>query len=231
MDTGAIAWDSGLLPGNDASFSPTSSVPGLMITGSLMSSQLRFFETEGDAGVERLRTPRLVVPTLGFGDQIASGAVVINGTVLVGAGSGQRGPDPFDPGNLVSNIPSPLVALCVPGQPGCPIEDTDADGIADDADNCLDASNPGQVDSNGDGYGNHCDADYDDSGSVGGADFNRIRSRYGMTAADPGFDADLDHDSDGVIDQWDVRALKRSLGRPAGPSALVCGGQSPCQAP
>jgi outer membrane protein assembly factor BamB len=139
MDGGAVVWDSGLAPGHDASFGPTSAIPGLMLAGSVLSSQLRFFETEGDAGSERLRTERLVEPALGFGDQIASGAVVINGTVLVGTGSGQRGPNPFDPGNLVSNIPSPLVALCLPGAPGCPIPswqlsdlDLDLDVDADD---------------------------------------------------------------------------------------------------
>jgi len=221
MDTGAVVWDSGVAAGQNASFSPTSAVPGLMMTGTLLSSELRFFETQGDAGTERHRTERLVVPGLGFGDQVASGAVVINGTVLVGTGSGQRGPIPSDPGNLVSNIPSPLVALCVPGQPGCPIPDRDKDGIPDDSDNCMDAPNTDQTDAGSDGFGNACDPDYDDSGRVGGADFSRLRDAYLLTSADPGFDPALDYDSDGVIDAFDLKFLRQNFGRAPGPSAVA----------
>jgi len=116
-------------------------VPGLAFTGAVLSSSVRAFQTQDDSGEKRLQTPRLLVPVIGFGDAIASGAVVINGTLLVGVGVGFRGPAPGDPGEVVSRIPSPLVALCVPGQPGCSIPiwrlsdlDLDRDVDQDDQD-------------------------------------------------------------------------------------------------
>ncbi len=45
--------------------------------------------------------------------------------------------------------------------------DLDDDGIEDEFDNCLEAMNPAQDDTDGDDCGNLCDADYDDSGTVG----------------------------------------------------------------
>ena len=46
-------------------------------------------------------------------------------------------------------------------------DDFDDDGVEDEFDNCLEAMNPAQDDTDGDGCGNRCDADYDDSGIVG----------------------------------------------------------------
>lgn len=142
MDSGAVVWDNGTVAGPDASFSPASSVPGLVFTGSVLSSQLRGFQTQDDGGQLLLHTPRLLLPGLGFGDAVASGAVVVNGTLMVGVGVGFRGPAPGDPGEVVSRIPSPLVALCVPGQPGCSIpiwqlSDLDLDDDVDQADQDL----------------------------------------------------------------------------------------------
>jgi MYXO-CTERM domain-containing protein len=44
------------------------------------------------------------------------------------------------------------------------MDDRDGDGIPDDTDNCPDAPNPGQLDSDGDGMGNLCDTDADGDG-------------------------------------------------------------------
>ncbi len=44
----------------------------------------------------------------------------------------------------------------------------------DAADNCLLRVNPGQDDTDADGCGNLCDADYDDSGIVGFPDFGQF---------------------------------------------------------
>jgi len=141
MDTGAIAWESSLVAKEDASFGPTSSVPGLMLAGSTFSATLRGFETQGDTGVRRL-SRRLFTSPIGIGDAIASGAVVINGNILVGTGVGFRGPNPSDPADQVSRIPSPIVALCIPGQPGCSIppwrlSDLDDDLDVDDTDQAI----------------------------------------------------------------------------------------------
>ena len=48
--------------------------------------------------------------------------------------------------------------------------DFDGDGVEDALDNCSEASNPYQDDTDGDDCGNVCDADYDNSGVVGHPD-------------------------------------------------------------
>jgi uncharacterized protein (TIGR03790 family) len=47
-----------------------------------------------------------------------------------------------------------------------PTGDLDGDGIANPLDNCLDLANADQRDTDGDGYGNLCDADLDNDGVV-----------------------------------------------------------------
>lgn len=175
MDTGALVWDNGATADVDATFSPTSAIPGLVFTGATLSSRVRGFETEGDTGARVLRTSRLVVPSIGFGDAVASGAVVINGTLLVGVGIGFRGAVPGDPGNVVSYIPSPLVALCVPGAPGCPLPrwwlsdlDGDRDVDADDRDRFTAAFGSARGDAAFDDL-----ADLDRDGAITWLDYQR----------------------------------------------------------
>ena len=55
---------------------------------------------------------------------IASGAVVVDGTVLVGGGVGVRGSNPASVSDIASRQPADLVALCVPGAPSCPTPGT-----------------------------------------------------------------------------------------------------------
>jgi hypothetical protein len=57
--------------------------------------------------------------------------------------------------------------------------DLDDDEISDVADNCIGVYNRAQDDTDGDGCGNACDADYNNSGRVGMADFNELRSAWG----------------------------------------------------
>jgi hypothetical protein len=53
--------------------------------------------------------------------------------------------------------------------------DRDQDGTPDLLDNCLEAANRGQVDTDGDGFGNACDADLDEDGVAGERDLARVR--------------------------------------------------------
>jgi len=52
------------------------------------------------------------------------------------------------------------------------------DGIID---NCTDACNPIQDDTDGDDCGNLCDADYDNNGTVGFGDFGAFTANFGTT--------------------------------------------------
>ena len=62
--------------------------------------------------------------------------------------------------------------------------DFDGDGIPDFADNCTEVVNQLQDDTDTDDCGNLCDADYNDSGRVGMADFNEFRTAFMMTGDD-----------------------------------------------
>jgi hypothetical protein len=57
----------------------------------------------------------------------------------------------------------------------------DMDGVEDAVDNCSDAANAAQDDTDGDDCGNLCDADYDNDGVVGFGDFGFFTSCFGTT--------------------------------------------------
>lgn len=93
--------------------------------------------------------------------------------------------------------------------------DTDGDGVVDIQDNCTLVANPGQRDSNGDGYGNVCDADIDNNGTVTLSDVLTIRGLANST------NADADLNGDGVVTLADVLLARGFLNQPPGPSGLV----------
>jgi hypothetical protein len=102
-----------------------------------------------------------------------------------------------------------------------PAVDTDGDGSFDWLDNCKAVSNAAQVDSDGDGCGNRCDADFDQNGTVGVADFTLWSNALGDTAPGPPFNASVDADVDGTIGIGDFTIWSNSLGGPPGPSGIA----------
>jgi hypothetical protein len=111
----------------------------------------------------------------------------------------------------------------------CP--DADADGVCDAADDCSEAANPSQLDTDLDGYGNACDADYGNDGVVGGMDFVALGRAFGARLGEPDYSPDLDANGDGVIGGPDYVVLGRLFAGPPGPSGLACAGSIPCAAP
>jgi len=94
--------------------------------------------------------------------------------------------------------------------------DADGDGIDDAVDNCLGLANPGQQDTNGDGYGNLCDPDLNNDGVVNATDFNLLRAAFFKSGS--GLDADLNQD--GYVNFLDLAILRTKYDGVPGPSAL-----------
>ena len=111
--------------------------------------------------------------------------------------------------------------------------DTDSDLVPDDFDNCLLLANgpnegSNQVDSDQDGYGNACDADYDNDAlqEVNVQDFAIFLAAFtgGPTTV-------TDHDGDGSTTTIDFATFLAAFQGPApqfGPSGLACAGTVPC---
>jgi hypothetical protein len=104
--------------------------------------------------------------------------------------------------------------------------DTDNDGVIDALDNCIEAPNganekSGQLDSDKDGFGNACDADYNNDNATTSLDFPRFLAAFRGEAADPA----TDHNGDGVTTSADFPIFLAAFrGGAPGPSGLHCAG-------
>lgn len=98
-----------------------------------------------------------------------------------------------------------------------PLADSDGDGVADANDVCilvpdgLAQPHP-QRDTDGDGYGNLCDADLNGDGIVNFADLAILRRVFF------GRDPDADLDGDGVVNFSDLARMRAAFFQPPGPS-------------
>lgn len=127
---------------------------------------------------------------------------------------------------LLSAFAVALAATMV--QAGASLPDGDSDTIPDEWDNCSALSNTSQTDTDQDGYGNACDADYDNNGAVGGSDFSILSGSFLKGLGDPAYVAAADCDDNDTIGGSDFSCLSGSfLGSP-GPSGLACAGTIPC---
>ncbi|MFB3104465.1 MAG: thrombospondin type 3 repeat-containing protein, partial [Pseudomonadales bacterium] len=115
--------------------------------------------------------------------------------------------------------------------------DTDGDHVINSEDNCtlhrngiVDASN--QIDADTDGFGNACDADYNNDGITDQDDFDAFSDAFGLTIGDPQYDPEIDSNGDDVIGAADFGIFTQLFGQGAGPSGLMCAvnsqGKDPC---
>ncbi len=106
--------------------------------------------------------------------------------------------------------------------------DSDADGVADDSDNCTLVANADQHDSNADGFGNYCDADITGAGGVEDCfvnflDLQAVKDAFFSTPVSPVWNPDADFDNSGAVNFADLQILKNQIFGPPGPSGLaVC---------
>jgi hypothetical protein len=82
-------------------------------------------------------------------------------------------------------------------------DDLDGDKICNWDDNCEFVSNKDQADSDGDGFGNRCDGDFNQDGLVGLQDYLMFDSVFDSQANDESYDAACDLNCDGFIDEDD----------------------------
>ena len=90
--------------------------------------------------------------------------------------------------------------------------DTDGDGVSDALDNCVNVANPDQRDSNGDGFGNICDADLNNDCIVNPIDLGIFKGVFFTP------DADADLNGDGVVNPVDLGIFKSLFFLPPGPN-------------
>jgi hypothetical protein len=108
------------------------------------------------------------------------------------------------------------------------VEDTDSDGIPDSSDNCTlvangtlipDAGGNSQLDTDGDGYGNVCDADLNNDAIVNLSDYSLFVSVFGTTATTPAQE-NADFNGDGQVNLSDYLIFRSYFGQTPGPSCI-----------
>ena len=131
--------------------------------------------------------------------------------------------DADDGNGTVPDVPNPVTKQA---STTLDTTDTDADGILDIADNCIEAANGtlipdaggnSQLDTDGDGYGNMCDADLSNDGVVNLSDFSLFRAAFGQSPADE----DADFNGDAAVNLSDYSIFRSQFGAVPGPSC--CG--------
>ncbi len=99
--------------------------------------------------------------------------------------------------------------------------DSDNDGVPDSRDNCIRTKNNNQRDSDGDGYGDVCDADANNDGIVNSVDLSIVRNAFGQRGTTR---ADLN--GDGVVNAIDLGLVRNLFATRPGPSAWHAAGTS-----
>ena len=94
--------------------------------------------------------------------------------------------------------------------------DTDADTVPDACDNCTLISNQDQRDTNGDGFGNRCDGDFNNDNIVNATDLGLMEAVFFASG-----DLDEDLDGDGMVNAVDLGILRTLFFEPPGPNGAL----------
>ncbi len=87
--------------------------------------------------------------------------------------------------------------------------DSDNDGNVDVVDHSPRTADAGNIDTDGDGYGNIIDADFNNDGIVNIGDFGLFQGAYGSN------NSEMDMNSDGIVDKGDFELFKGLYGKSA----------------
>jgi len=101
------------------SYSATTAIPGVAFMGSLGGT---LYGYDSDTGENLVK--------LNARGPLGSAPSIVDGSLYVGAGTGERGGNPTRIAYVVSLIPSPVNAFCVAGVDGCPASESCDDGNA-----------------------------------------------------------------------------------------------------
>ncbi len=94
--------------------------------------------------------------------------------------------------------------------------DPDGDGLVDWKDNCRNVANPSQQDTDGDKYGNACDADFNNDGIVNSLDIGLLKQMFLTTG-----DVQADMNGDQYVNSLDLGLFKARFLQPLGESGTV----------
>ncbi len=96
------------------------------------------------------------------------------------------------------------------------ILDQDGDLVDDIIDNCTAVANPAQQDTDGDGFGNMCDGDFNNDGIVNFIDLAEMQADFFLSG-----DFVTDLNSDGSVNFTDLSLMEQLFFEAPGPSGLV----------
>ncbi len=96
-------------------------------------------------------------------------------------------------------------------------QDMDDDGFFDFEDNCIEVANASQCDSDADGSGNHCDADFNNSGFTNFSDLAALKVGFFGDSTAPEYNQ-LDLNCDEAVDFVDLSLFQGMFGTVPGPS-------------
>jgi len=127
----------------------------------------------------------------------------------------------------------PLAAMAGPAPGGPDSETPTPDGVEDAFDNCTAAYNPDQKDTDHDGCGNMCDADYDQTGTTSITDFGTFKAGFPFGVGNPAYNPNTDHDCSGTTSITDFGTFKAEFVAPGtpGPSGISNASRDPIACP